>query len=119
MISISGSLSLLCDVIRPREKSAGAARYAFQDPSIHPRHTISTPIRIRSAFFLRRTQQLGCNTTLLHPNLDGTQHASPTFNNPRHFVTGFPNSLLSPVYAPGGQTETTHSFLSKETTLVW
>ena len=41
-------------------KSAGDARYASQDPFIQPTfsHTISTPICIRSAFFLRRTQIL-------------------------------------------------------------
>ena len=41
-------------------KSAGYARYASQDPFIQSTmsHTISTPICIRSAFFLpvRRTQ---------------------------------------------------------------
>ena len=38
--------------------SAGDARYASQDPFIQSTlsHTISTPICIRSAFFLRRTQ---------------------------------------------------------------
>ena len=39
-------------------KSAGDTRYASQDPFIHSTlsHTISTPICIRSAFFLPRTQ---------------------------------------------------------------
>ena len=39
-------------------KSAGDARYASQDPFIQSTlsHTISTPICIRSAFFLRSTQ---------------------------------------------------------------
>ena len=56
MISIPGSLSL-CDVICPCKKSAGDARCASQDPLIHDKsHKISTQIRTRSAFFLRRTQ---------------------------------------------------------------
>ena len=39
-------------------KSAGNARYASQDTFIQSllSHTISTPIFIKSAFFLRRTQ---------------------------------------------------------------
>ena len=39
-------------------KSAGDARYASQDPFIQSTlpHTIPTPICIRNAFFLRRTQ---------------------------------------------------------------
>ena len=40
-------------------KSAGDARYASQDSFIQSTlsHTISTPVCIRSAFFLRRTQK--------------------------------------------------------------
>ena len=61
MISIPGSL--LCQVVMTSSapaKSAGDARYASQDPFIQSRlsHTISTPICIRSAFFLRRAHVL-------------------------------------------------------------
>ena len=65
MISISGSLSFVMSSAPAKKntKSAGDARYASQDPSVHSgnnestlSHTISTPIRIRSAFFLGRTQ---------------------------------------------------------------
>ena len=61
MISIPGSLSFAKLVIMSSApaKSAGDARYASQDTFIQSTlsHTISTPICIRSAFFLRRTQQ--------------------------------------------------------------
>ena len=59
MISIPGSFSFakLAMMLSAPAKSAGDARYA----SIHSLLSlaISTPICIRSAFFLRRTQQMG------------------------------------------------------------
>ena len=63
MILIPGSLSFakLVMMSSAPAKSVGDARYASQGPFIHGNqrwlsHTISTPICIRSAFFLRRTQ---------------------------------------------------------------
>ena len=59
---LPGSLSFakLVTMSSAPAKSAGDARYACQDPFIQSTmsHTISTPICIRSAFFLhvRRTQ---------------------------------------------------------------
>ena len=50
-------LSLFVMSSTPAKKSAGDARCASQDPLTHDKfHKISTQIRIRSAFFLRRTQ---------------------------------------------------------------
>ena len=65
MISFAGALSfakLMMMSSAPTKKSAGAARYAYQDPLIRSFrqlplcHSISTPICIRGAFFLRRTR---------------------------------------------------------------
>ena len=60
MISIPGSLSFakLVMMSTAPAKSAGDARYACQDPFIQSTlsHTISTPISIKSSFFLHRTQ---------------------------------------------------------------
>ena len=64
MFSIPGSLFFASSAMMSSapEKSAGDARYVFQDPFIQSTlsHTISTPIMISisSAFLLRRTQQL-------------------------------------------------------------
>ena len=57
MISIQ-ALSLFVMSSAPAKKSAGDARCASQDPSTQrcPIIKISTQIRIRSAFFLCRTQ---------------------------------------------------------------
>ena len=51
MISVPGSLSFVMSSAPARD-----ARYESQEQATLS-HTISTPIRIRSAFFLRRTQQ--------------------------------------------------------------
>ena len=56
MTSILGSIKLVIMSSAPA-KSAGGARYMSQDPFIHGNerllsHKISTPICIRSAFFL-------------------------------------------------------------------
>ena len=60
MISTPGSLSFAKLVVMSSApaKSSGDPRYASQDPIIQSTlsHTISTPICIRSEFFLRRTQ---------------------------------------------------------------
>ena len=63
MISTPGSLSFakLVMMSSAPAKSAGDARYVSQDPFIHSismlSHTISTPICIRSVFFLHRMQR--------------------------------------------------------------
>ena len=59
IILIPGSLSAVMMPTAPAKTSAGDARYASQDPfipAINIVHTISTPICIKSAFFLRRVQ---------------------------------------------------------------
>ena len=58
MISIPGSLSFVMSFAPAKKNLRGMPDYASQDPSIHSfrqsmlSHTISTPIRIKSTFFL-------------------------------------------------------------------
>ena len=97
-------------------KSAVNARYASQDPFVQSTlfHTISTPICISSAFFLRRTQQLllpgnllrfttGCFMSILmhkfrsclYPGFDDQDMERPLFSQPAQYPL-VPLVLLKP-----------------------